>query len=197
MADLPKVAELTPLVSFLAPGFIILGIRNRYKGSSEKDVTKGLILYAVASSAYYAAISPFFSVSWGLKVWPWLWAFLQFFAVPLIIGILFVAIDQTEWFYKFSQKFKLEVGHHIPTAWDWSFKRKRPPSYVTVRLKDGLTLHGVWTDKSFASSSASERDIYLDRAWSVNEQGAWAELDPPRSLLICSKDIISVEFIGG
>lgn len=196
MTDLPKAAELIQLVSFLAPGFIMLGVRNRFKGGTSPELTTNLVFYAVASSAYYAAVSPFFHVAWGLYVWPWLWSFLQFFLVPLVIGITWMVVDQKEWFYRACEHFKLDVEHHIPTSWEWAFKQKRQPGYVTVLLKDGTRLYGTWTERSFASSSPMERDLYLERQWTVDDAGTWTELAPPRPLLICSKEVSAIEIIG-
>lgn len=107
-----------------------------------------------------------------------------------------VVIDQRELFYRVCSYYGIDVAHHVPTAWDWTFKAKRAPGYVSVTLKDGTRYHGTWTDKSFASSSDKERDLYLDQEWSVDEHGAWTELDPRRSVLICSKEVSAIEIIG-
>lgn len=197
MADLPNIDELTKIASFLAPGFIILGIRARFRTGRAPELANGVIYYVLASSAYYAAAAPLFDVQWGLTIPRWLWSFLHYFLLPIIVGSLIVLIDQKEWFYKACEYFKLQLAHDVPTAWDFAWRSKRDPSYVIVRLNDGTKYYGTWTEKSFASGgSGGDRDVLLEDVWNVNEAGEWSCLEPRRSALICSKEVSWIEIIG-
>lgn len=204
MSDLPSVEDLTSLASLLAPGFIIIGIRTRYKGGTLQDWKDGLMAYAIASTAYYAAVSPLFHVQpstilpgwlWGVKLPSWVWGFLQFFILPCVVGILVVLFDQREWFYKISTYFKLRAAHHTPAAWDYAFSGLRDARYMIVKLHDGTKYAGKYGSASFASSNRDERDLLIDEVWNICDDGLWTVLEPRRSVLLCGRDISWVEIL--
>jgi hypothetical protein len=55
MPELPTESQITSVVALLAPGLIILVIRNRFKGGPISTLQDQLLAFAVASAAYYAA----------------------------------------------------------------------------------------------------------------------------------------------
>ena len=193
MPEIPSASELTSLASLLAPGFIILGIRARFKEGPIPELKDKVLSYAVASTAYYAAASPLFHANNGLLIPPWLWQLIQFFALPVLVGTIIVFVDQSEVFYKWSSKFGLKLTHHIPAAWDFAFSKIRKGTYVLVKLNDGTRYAGVMGRMSFASSASAERDLFIEEVWSVEKQGSWKVVEPRRSVLLCGKDIRWVE----
>jgi hypothetical protein len=51
---------------------------------------------------------------------------------------------------------------------------------------------------SFASSSTSERDLYLEEVWEMHGANKpWTRLEPVRGVLLCGKDIQRVEIFRG
>ena len=204
MAELPSAADLTGLASLLAPGFIILAVRTRYKGGDLPDWKEGLMAYGIASTAYYAAVAPLFDVKpghmlpgwlWGASLPVWVWGFLQFFLLPCAIAMAIVVFDQREWFYSINDHFKLRLAHHIPAAWDYAFGNLRDARYVIVKLNDGTKYAGKYGRASFASSNREERDLLLDEVWKLNETGDWAVIEPKRAVLLCGRDISWVEIL--
>ena len=193
LTDLPSAADITRLAGLLAPGFVILAIRGRFKDGAVPSLKDQVLGYAVASTAYYAAAYPIFHAQNGIEVWPWAWQLLQYFILPCLVAIVVVYFDQSEAFYKLCKKAGLRLTHHIPAAWDYAFSKIVKGTYVLVKLSDGTLYAGVMGKNSFASTAATERDLYLEEVWSVEEKGTWKAVEPRRSVLLCSKDIRWVE----
>ncbi len=192
MAELPTAAEVAGLASLLAPGLIILGLKARFQNGSVPDLKEQIISYAVASAAYYAAASPLFHVRHGASVEPWLWHFLQYFIFPSVVGLVIVWFDQTEWFYQLCAKAGLRLTHHVPAAWDYAFSRIIKGTFVLVKLNDGTLYAGKMANRSFASSSTAERDLFLEEVWDADTK-PWSPVIPKRGVLLCGKDVKWVE----
>jgi hypothetical protein len=193
MPELPNASDITSAVALLAPGLIILAIRNRFKGGAIPTFQDQLLAFAVASAAYYAAAFPIFHASNGVKLWPWAWQLLQYFLLPCAVGLAVVFFDQSEAFYAVCRRLGLRLTHHMPAAWDYAFSRVVKGTYVLVKLHDGTLYAGLMGRTSFASTATTERDLFLEQVWSVEENGPWKRLEPRRSVLLCGKDIRWVE----
>lgn len=182
----------------LAPGLVILSIRARFKEGAVPALKDRLVSYAVASIAYYAAVAPLFYFKSGITLPSWLWASLHYFLVPCATASVIVVFDQREWFYRIADYFGLRLAHHIPAAWDYAFSKLNRGTFVWIKLNNGTEYAGKMGRHSFASSSTSERDLYLEEVWQINGDGEpWTRLEPPRSVLLCGKDIQRVEIFGG
>ncbi len=198
LADLPSAGDVTALVSLLAPGLVILGVRSRFTTANAPDIKDKVIAYAVASTAYVAAVSPLFHVNGGISLPTWLWSFLQYFLVPLCIGVAAAYIHQWNWMYRLAKCVRLRVTHHMPAAWDYAFERMHKGTYVLVRLTDGTQFAGLMGPESFASSAREERDLLIEQVWKVGKDGKeWTPVTPTRSVLLCGKDIRFIEIFRG
>lgn len=193
--ELPKASEITALSGLLAPGLIILGIRNRFRVGSKTDLKDNLIAYAVASVAYYAAAYPIFHADGGVRLASWLWQLLQFFIAPVFVGVFAAYLDQSELFYKVANRLRLKSSHHIPAAWDYAFSSLRRGTYVLVKLSDGTLYAGLMGKESFASSATEERDLLIQEVFTIQDGKPWTLAEPRRSVLLCGKDIRWIEFI--
>ncbi|MEW9854112.1 DUF6338 family protein [Novosphingobium sp. M1R2S20] len=178
MVDLPSASEITKLTGLLAPGIMILWVRDRFRDTVPPKLTDKTVSYAVVSVAYSAAAYPLFHVDGGLELPPWLWQLTLFFMLPLLVGFALVYFDQSERFYSLTERLGLRPVHHTPTAWDYTF-RKRPQSFVLVHLNDGTVIAGAWVEGSFASSITGDRDVFISQMWQVGENGSWTIVDPP------------------
>lgn len=183
----------TTLAMLLAPGFLILGIRARFKEGAVPDLKDRAVSYAAVSAVYYAALRPLFDVPWGVVLPGWGWAFLYYFVTPCLIGLAMVISDQQEWFYRQASRFGLRLTHHIPAAWDFAFSNLETGNFLLVRLRDGTEYAGRMGQRSFASSNGGERDLYLEEIWTVREDGPWEKVEPTRGVLLCGGDIQAVE----
>ena len=193
MADLPSAANIKEIVSLFAPGLIILWARSRVTAGPKPELQERLISYALASTAYYAAVSPLFYVVNCVELPIWLWTSLQYALLPAAIGWLLAYCSQRGLEYKIADKFGLQLCHHIPAAWDFTFSQMAEGKYILVTLKDGSRIGGIFDSASFSSSSKDERDMLIGDVWNVDEKEGWHQADPPRSALLCGGDIHYIE----
>ena len=197
MADIPNADAVAKLASLLAPGILILSVRARFRDAIQTGFSDKLISYALVSVVYNSATYPIFHAQGGPLLPNWLWQTLLSFVLPVFVGLCFAFFDQSERFYKVSERLGLKPAHHVLTAWDYTFPRTTA-TYVLVHLNDGSLVAGVWESGSFASSTTGERDVLISRLWQVSVEGTeWTPIDPPRSMLICGGTIRMIEFIKG
>lgn len=193
MADIPTAKEITDLISLLAPGLIIVSIRSRAITGSAPEFKDRLVAYGLISVGYYAAVAPLFHIHHGLALPAWLWSFLQYFAVPLLVGIGSAYAHQHRLTYRVAELARLHLAHHLPAAWDYTFQSLPAGTFILVRLTDGTEVPGRMGKNSFASSSREERDLLIEELWEIDSSGAWAPSNPPRNVLLCGKDIRTTE----
>lgn len=193
MAELPSADEIKGLVSLLAPGLIIQGMMGRVRAGALPDLKDRLVTYGVISSAYYAAAGPVFHWRGGIELDAWVIAFLEYAAVPIAIGLFLAYAVQGEWDYKIADKMRLQLAHHIPASWDYTFEIIKSGAYLLVTLKDDSTVRGRYAGESFSSTNKDERDLLLSQVWEVDGFGVWSEATPKRSILLCGGDIRFIE----
>jgi hypothetical protein len=64
-------------------------------------------------------------------------------------------------------------------------------------LKDGRRFGGLYSSKSFASSSPAQPEIYLEEVWILDESGLFkAKVDRTAGVLIAGEDILALEFFS-
>lgn len=169
--------------------------QESFRVGVKQDIKTRLFSYAVASTAYFAVIAPFVRMVAEDLCLSKFWAVgLEYGFVPILIGIVVALIRTQRWFDGISRLLKLPPIHHMPTAWDWVFVEREHGTYVIVTLNAGQKYAGPWSKTCFASSTPTERDIYLDEVWDAKDSGAWTRLSPRRGILLCGNDIKSVEF---
>jgi Family of unknown function (DUF6338) len=178
MADLPSAANIKEIVSLFAPGMLILWPMSRVRIGPIPEFRERLIAYAIASTGYFAAISPI----------------CHYAVVPLLIGWLIAFMLQKGLDYRIAKSLKLEFFHHIPAAWDYTFSQMQPNTYVLATLKDGSRVGGIMGSDSFASSSKDERDLLIEDIWTIDPKEGWQQADPPRSALLVGNEIHYIEF---
>ncbi len=197
MADLPSAANIKELVSLFAPGMILLWARSRVKAGPAPDLQERFIGYAVASTAYFAAISPFFYVDGGLLLPRWLWSVLHYALLPMLLGWLVAFANQKGWEYRLAEWTGLKFAHEVPAAWDYTFSRLSAGAFLLATLKNGQQVAGKWASTSFASSSKDERDLHIAEVWDVGPKGEWKSAEPQRSVLLCGNEIHYIEIFQG
>jgi hypothetical protein len=193
--DLPKASDLQALIAALAPGLVILGIRDRFVAAPPPGLQERAISYAAVSAIYYAIATPMVTLvetQWG--VLPLVAMAFQNVIVPALIGTLAALNAAHDWSARFWEKLGIQPVHPAPTAWDYAFSRLPVGTFVLVTLSDGSTVAGVYARASFASSSAVERDLLIEDVWIVRP-GKWTRPKPERSVLLCGRDIRSVELL--
>lgn len=59
----------------------------------------------------------------------------------------------------------------IPTAWDFATQDVEPGSFVRILNADGTWIGGRVTADAFFTGYPEPRDVFIDEAWSIDEQG--------------------------
>lgn len=195
--DFPKVTELKELVAALAPGLIILSIRQWFIAAPRPDLKDRLVAYAAVSAAYYALANPVSQSLRHLGFNPWGLDALEYAVAPVLIGGFLAVAMQKDWSSWFWRLVQVHPIHHVPTAWDYSLSRVKPDTFVLITLKDGSQVAGLFDERSFASSDTTERDILIGEVWSINYDGPWTQERPSKSILICGGDVRFIEMING
>ena len=193
MDGIPDAEKLKVLASLLAPGLIILTLRSAVQSGVKPDLKDRILHYASISAIYYAVAFPLFNWKGGVLINQSLWNFLQYFLVPTVVGVLLAYESQGEWLFRIAARSKLFLAHPIPAAWDFAFSKLRRGTFILVTLNSGDEIAGLMGSTSFASSSREERDLLIERVWTIAEDGEWREMEPARSILLCGKDIRHVE----
>ena len=191
------VDALKDMLALLAPGFIILMVQEAHKVGPRDSLQQRLFSYAVASTAYFAAIAPIVRHAGEVLSVPVLWAQVAEYAVlPAILGVILAVCRSRRWLDRISRLLKLPPIHHIPTAWDWAFPLQRSGVFIIATLENGDRFAGPWSPAAFASSTSGERDLYIPEVWDAKEQGPWERFEPKRAILLCGKDIKTIEFFN-
>jgi hypothetical protein len=115
-------------------------------------------------------------------------------AGPALFGLLLGIWAQKECGVWIADRIGLSTIHVIPAAWDWRFsKMPRGGIFVMVTLTSGERVAGLFGARSFASSDAAERDLYIEEEYDVDGD-EWKARPAKVGALIPVKEIRYVEF---
>lgn len=186
-------------LAFFVPGFIaystlaILEPRRADRGELTflRLLTLSAFDYAIWSWLIYLLLySPFFggqplaaALLWGVIV----------LVGPAVLGVGLGYASQRQWVGRFLQRLGLKTLAPVPTAWDWRFFNMRNPHWIFVTLKDGSTFSGLFGPNSYASSDPTERDIYIEQLYLVDDRGEWAADASGKGILVGRNEIRSIE----
>ncbi len=198
---LENLPNLYFVVSVLVPGFVYNGVFNNFvplRQNKEKELI--VLRFLTATAVNYAVCSPLIYLllaGWILQgsqlgqAACWL---LILFVAPLVLGLLHAGIVQhggAAWFYKLV---RLRPISPIPTGWDWIFSRTLP-CYVLVTLIDGTEIAGFFGASSMASSDPERKDLFLERLYTVPDDGAaWVPATRSLGIHIDGSQIAFIEF---
>jgi hypothetical protein len=192
--SLPSGSEIVGLVTTLAPGFVILGIRQWFVAAPAPKLEERAFSYAAVSIVYYALANSTIAVlAPFVRVQPWVTQGLEYLVVPALVGVLIGVATLKDLSDVFWNSFGIRPFHHAPTAWDYAFTRLKSAPFVLVTLGDGSQVAGHYGDGSFAASSSGERDLLICEVYDTDHE-PWVPLSPTRSILLCGRDIRFVEF---
>ena len=195
---MPDPADLKQLLQLLAPGFVILGIRQWFVVGAAPPVSERALSYAAISAAYFAIVAPTIDL-----ICAWLslndltrdcWTY---FYAPALLGLgysWFAENDLPDRFWRF---LRIVPVHRIPSAWDYVFRKTViAEQYLVVTLTDGTQVAGYYGHGSFASCAREKGDLMISAVYDVDEDGNWTLANPPKSILLCDGDIRTVEIMG-
>lgn len=176
-------------VAFLVPGMIILSVRSQFT-TGKLGLSSALLPYLTVSCVYCALVFPIANLPWVRELDyqdPLGWILLVFIG-PVVFGTLLGVDIQRDYTRRFLRRVGLNTVHAVPSAWGWKFNRMRELKWVVVTLKDGARIGGFFGEDSFASSEPTERDIYLERSYRIDDEGSDWSFESEEGILVLGKE---------
>ena len=199
MLNLASLNNLPLILVCVVPGFIIVSIRSQFLTGRSASHSIPLLVYVTVSFIYNALAYPFISYvllrsnSNFVDILIW---FALIAVIPAVVGLLFGRINaRRNWLRRFLRSCGFHsIVHPIATAWDWKFGTMTEEQWVIITLKDGTYLGGFCGTESFISSESSERDLYIQQVYDIDDSGMW-QLRKGTSALIAAGQVSRIEFI--
>ena len=195
MEHLKTFDHLLASMGLLVPGLVILFVRSQFVTDRRPSHSTVLLNYLSASLVYYAIAFPFLDLDQLLykheddNALAW---FTLIFCGPILLG-LFLGINiQKNLLLRLLQQCGLNLVHAIPTAWDWKFGNM-DEQWVLVTLKDDTRFVGFCGQGSFISSDPTERDIYIEQVYDIDDENNWS-WPGRKGVLIAPGEIRTIEF---
>lgn len=203
-------------VLLLMPGYVLGAVYSRgIRGPDVSDRT--FVAVAAIGGISTHIVGLVFTISMarrisqdGVNDWIWLtavWAAVVLLALPAFLGgvlgiladgrIPFTGRDTPRWIDILLSNLGLTVSARTQEAWNWVFHRNEG-SWVRIRLNDARTILGKFNPRSFASSDANLRDIYLEELWVADADGWFAHPYPTtKGIWVAGDQIGAIEFFEG
>lgn len=184
---------------FILPGFIMCSIidaLNPEKKRLEGQILLRCLLLSIFSDA---CLSWYYSL---MIKWENLREIEALYWIVLVLGASFLSsllafaialIKQKELIYRLLRKIGLNVVHPIQTAWDYVFSEE-VPQFVIVTLAGDEKVYGWYSSQSFTSSDFEERDMYIEKTYTVGDDGIWNEDNESCGIYISKDQIKFIEF---
>jgi len=186
-------------LAFVVPGFMIWSIASRFVPREEKEENLSIVRflylsainYAVWSWLIYLAIAGNISKQntlASMAVYSWV-----VLVGPIVVGMIWGIATYKDWARKVLQRLGVNPVHGIPTAWDYKFSKTGRAVWVLVTMNDGSAVAGLFGSNSFAGSSSSERDLYIEQVYKITN-GTWERVGRGDGVLIRGDCIKHIEF---
>ena len=111
------------------------------------------------------------------------------FATPTLIAYVIYSLDK--------RGALKNIGTPPPqTSWDWFFSNRAGNHYyVRFHLKEGTQFGGYFGENSFATSSPSAPEIYVEEIWRLDEDGRFVErVEETGGAMVNREDCTRMEF---
>lgn len=127
------------------------------------------------------------------------WVLLVLILLPTIVGYVVAGLSRRHgptWLARLMRVIGLSYSLNSVEAWHW-FLGSGQAAYVRIRLKgDGdRTVLGYYGTRSYASSDARCRDIYLETQFRPGTDKMFGPVyGPSKGVWICGEEILTIEF---
>lgn len=163
-----ELSDVSLIVVYLLPGFIMTLIINAYNPPKRTDSTERLLSY-LGLSVFFSAAASWLYIIINEKDWSdvkkSVLSFLVSFVGSILFGLLFAWVKKTHILRRFFHCFLPD-----PTAWDYIFAQEKYSYYMIVTLENGDRILGHYSSNSFSSSDYEERDLYLEKTIYLGER---------------------------
>lgn len=189
--DVWDPSKLAIFLAFVTPGFIALKVYDLLSPAARGTTAERLI-----DAMVYSAIN------YSLLAWPLLWIKDEklwetnrgLFAVLLLFGVFVVPVVWTLAWHVFRSRKCVQrfFPHPTGSAWDYFFSL-RQPGWVIVQMKTGRKVAGLYGGDSFASSAPNPRELFLQEAWLLNDDGGFERVVNESAGVIVCGEVESIE----
>lgn len=185
-------------ICFLVPGFLIDLTLSRFFYNKSQQVTLILLRFLTLSCLNYVPQISVYLLPQNRSILekPSFLAFafiIIIFISPVLIGLTLGYVNQKQLLERGLSSLGFKTITGFPSAWDYSFSRIEEPVWVLITLKDSSQIAGWFGKNSLASSESSERDIYLELVYKL-EDDAWQPVPRSAGILINAGEIRYIEF---
>lgn len=218
---MPLIATWTQALVVLAvivPGFVYHLTRRRVRGPEpeEGEVTDRL-LRAIATSGAFGAVYLVIFGDWVGRWWRQpevalaaaqgqtrlvgLVVLVVVLILPWLAARIVYYVTTARWWLDFGQRVTkaLRLQRHwdpTPNAWDAAFKDRNQRWWVRIRLPGGLWVGGMFSENSYASSWPQSRDIFIETAYSIDENGVFGdEVTAEGGIWVRCDEALTVDFL--
>ena len=182
---------------FLLPGFIIKSVIDTLVPPIKHYDSKyffSCLLYSIVNCAIWSWMYLLLNrISYNRPIIYWISLLVVTVVDATLVAFIIGVAKQKgiiEWVFK---KIGINKIHPAPTAWDYYFS-KQEESWIVVTLKSGKTIYGKFSEHSFSSSDAEERDLYIEKTYILKDDMTWEEDEKSKGILIAKEEIETVEF---
>lgn len=199
---------LTVLLT-VVPGFVYQGSRAHFRGPTPDEREIGVrILRALALSGIFALL---YVVIFGSHLTSGfldknsylsnprasaIWGFLMLFVVPFISAAAIHVWSSRKQYPDLAWRKRFRVYDPTPSAWDFASARLEP-GFVRILTKDGLWIGGYAGEGSFFTGYPEPREIYLEEAWTLGNDGTFDGIvSASRGMWVRCDDAQLVQFLG-
>lgn len=188
------------LLLIIVPGFVYQGMRSQLRGPRPEDRELGIrIVRALAVSGFLALfyvgvlgewlidtmMRPDFGFQKGHLYHPQVTAWtliILIFIIPIVGAFLADVASTFLLFEKITQSLykalriadKMSRYDPTPTAWDYA-STELHEGFIRVWTKDQTWVGGFLGEKSYLSGYPESREIFLQQAWELKEDGSFVE----------------------
>lgn len=195
--------------TYLLAGYIVIIVRSRFILGIRPKPAELLVEAIIFSLINQLLASGIVSLSDFVGTTAWLtergvlqpaqsdfFFFVKVLVLPTILGSVLGYNLTAGWKNALLRRLSMPVVHPVQLGHDYAFGNNREPGFVIVTYFDGTVIGGFFGENSLASSDPDRSDLYLERLYSLESDGAWQEPSPSRSGLITLRDVRSIEFLA-
>ncbi|GLY59257.1 hypothetical protein Pcaca05_01150 [Pectobacterium carotovorum subsp. carotovorum] len=191
--ELLEIDKLYLFVFFIIPGFISIKAYQLLYPSSSKDA-KDMVVDAIAYSCINYAILgfPIYIIQNNLFTHfstfdKYIYILAILFIFPVAWVLLWKKIRECAWMQS-------RAPHPTALPWDYVFGKQKK-YWVTVYLKNGKVIAGLYSSDSFTSSAPYPPEIYLEENWILDEDNNLErKVNLTAGIIILRDEISHIEF---
>lgn len=188
---LPGEAELPLFLLMLLPGFVSLRVYGlmvpAQRTETSQQVLDALAYGVLNLGLWLVPMLLLLPAPADRPIGFWLFMVVVLVVSPVVLGV--AAYRVLMW-----DRLRRWIRHPMPTAWDHFFSR-REPCWILFRLRNGRSVAGYYGANSFASSYPHRRDIYVEEAWVIDDDGQFQWKVPDTAgALVSIEDCELIEF---